>query len=86
MLAQLLRKFQLLRADRRALITILKEAVRDKRSPQDWEKELQRLRESPEYHAFLAEFEPIFVQLEQGADLAELEPLLRKLSETKLPN
>jgi len=86
LLAKLLRKFQVFRAERRALITILKEAARDRRPPYDWEKELHRLQESPEYYALLVEFEPIALQLEQGADFDELIPLIQKISEGKLPN
>jgi hypothetical protein len=86
MLAEVLRRLAAYMAERRILITILKEAVRDNRSPQDWEKELHRLRETPEYHAFLEQFEPIFSQLDQAADLEELMPLIQKIIEGKAPN
>lgn len=86
MLAQVLRRLAAYMAERRILITILKGAVRDNRSPQDWEKELHRLRETPEYYAFLEQFEPIFSQLDQAADLEELMPLIQKIIEGKPPN
>lgn len=73
-------------AERRALIAILKECEHDHRVPDDWEKELVRIRETPEYRAFLGEFESMISRLEQAADLDEVLPLIEKVTKGKLPN
>lgn len=85
-LAALLRRFVKIMAERRCLITILDEAVEGQRSPTRWRDDFENLRQSPHFRAFLEEFEPMIVRLEQGADIDELIPLLQKITEGKLPN
>jgi hypothetical protein len=55
--AELMRRLATYMAERRCLITIREEAVRRRRLPDNWERELLRLRQTPEYHAVLEEFE-----------------------------
>jgi hypothetical protein len=78
-LAAIARSLATFRAERRALITILDEAQKAQRPPGDWRKDLNRLRETPEYRAILVEFESTFLQLEQTADLDEAIHLLDAL-------
>jgi hypothetical protein len=68
-------------ADRKALITIIAET-----GYLDWPARLETLRITPEYDAALEVYEPTAQQLDQGAEIEELIPLLKKLSEGKLPN
>ena len=85
-MAALMRRLALFIAERRSLITILKESSRDARVPQQWEQELERLRMTPEYRAILEEHEPTIRKLEEDADFEALLPLIRKATEGKLPN
>ena len=85
-LAALMRRFALLMADRRALVTILRESDQGNRCPKGWEMELERLRGTAAYKDFLAIWEPPIVRLEEDAEIEALLPLLAKLSEGKLPN
>ena len=85
-MAELARKLVLFMAERRCLVTILSEAVRDKRVPTDWTSTLMKLRAIPEYQNFLAQWEPALHKLEEEANFEALLPLLQKISEGKLPN
>ena len=51
-----------------------------------WEKQLESLRETPEYHAMVALHAPTIRKLEKDADAEVLFPLLQTLAEGKLPN
>jgi hypothetical protein len=85
-LAGIARRLIMFMAERRALITILKEAVVRNRVPDDWIADLESLRQTREYRAVLEANEPMFVQLEQGADLDEILPLLEQFAKDKPPN
>jgi hypothetical protein len=84
--AEVLRKLGIMMADRRALITILREAEQSSVPPRQWTQRFDQLQKTPEYLAFLAQFEPVIVRLKETADLDEVMPLIQKLSEGKLPN
>jgi hypothetical protein len=86
MFASMVRRLQLFRAERRALITILNRAALKKHIPMDWKADLVRIRQSPDYKAVVQEYEATLAQLEQGADLDDLMHLFQKLSEGKPPN
>jgi hypothetical protein len=85
-LAGIARRLIMFMAERRALITILKEAVVRNRVPDDWIADLESLRQTREYRAVLEANEPMIVQLEQGADLDEILPLLEQFAKDKPPN
>jgi hypothetical protein len=51
----------------------------DGTAPVDWENNLQLLRQTPEYHATLEEFEPLIAQIEQGAPENDLIESLQKM-------
>jgi hypothetical protein len=85
-LAGIARRLVAFIAERRALITIMKDAVSENRVPNDWIADLEALRQTPEYRAVLEAHEPMLVQLEQGADLDEILPLLEQFAKDKLPN
>ena len=55
-------------AERRSMVTVLMDSVRDGRIPEQWEKELERLRATPEYHAILEQYAPTIRKLEEDAD------------------
>jgi hypothetical protein len=80
-MAALMRRLAIFMAERRSLITILKEAARDARVPQQWEQELKHLQAAPEYRAILDEYEPTIRKLEEDADFEALLPLIRKATE-----
>jgi hypothetical protein len=73
-------------AERRAMVTILKQAEAENRPPTDWLEELETLRQTPEYRAVVEANEPMILQLEQGADIDEILPLLEQFAKGKLPN
>jgi len=85
-IADLLRRLAKFMADRRCLVTLLRNATNDQRVPIGWESDFRVLQDTPEYHAVVAAFEPTILQLEQGAEIEDLIPLLEKLGEGKLPN
>lgn len=85
-LASVARRLVTFIAERRALITILRQAEVEGRPPADWVGELEMLRQTAEYRAVLEANEPMIAQLEQGADVDEVLALLEKFSKGKLPN
>jgi hypothetical protein len=84
--AAVIRRLGAMMADRRALITILRDADQNSVPPHEWPQRFHQLQKTPEYLAFLAQFEPVIARLKETADLDEVMPLLQKLSEGKLPN
>jgi len=84
--AQLMRRLTIFIAERRALITLLKQAEAEHRPPGNWKADLAALQETPQYHAVLEANEPMIVQLEEGAEIDEVMSLFLKLNEGKLPN
>lgn len=85
-LAQLMRRFVRLLADRRALMTLLKETESEGIISDAWRDRFEQLQQTPEYSAILEAYEPMILRLEEGADLDEVMPLFQKISEGKLPN
>jgi len=85
-MAELARRLVLFMAERRCLITILSEAVRDRQVPTDWTSKLVKLQVIPEYQNFVAQWEPAIRKLEEDAEFEALLPLLQKISEGKFPN
>lgn len=85
-LAAFMRRFVKLMADRRALITILKEAEHNQHPPTGWEKDFESLQDQPYYRAFVEQYESTIHQLEMDADIEALLPLFEKLSQGKPPN
>jgi hypothetical protein len=86
MFCTLIRRSQVLRAERRALMTIIKRAVLKKEIPKNWKIDLAAIRKTPDYRAIVQELETTLVRLEQGADDADLLRLFEKLDEGKPPN
>jgi hypothetical protein len=84
--AAMMQRLVIFIAERRSMVTILMDSVRDGRIPEQWEKELERLRATPEYHAILEQHAPTIRKLEEDADVEVLFPLPQKLAEGKLPN
>ncbi len=85
-LAAFLRHHLNLKAENRALMAILATAAQDGNPPIDWPENLETLRHMPEYRAVLEEFEPLIVQLEQGAAETDLIELLQKTLGGRPPN
>jgi hypothetical protein len=85
-IAAMMRRFLMLMADRRALISILDTAVEMHSIPNGWKDDLERLRQTPEYRKILAEYEPTILQLEQAPEFDDLIPILEKMNKGKLPN
>jgi hypothetical protein len=84
--AAMMQRLVIFIAERRSMVTVLMDSVRDGRIPEQWEKELERLRATSEYHAILEQYAPTIRKLKEDADLEVLLPLLQKLAEGQLPN
>jgi hypothetical protein len=65
-------------ADTQILRTTLELSSQRGFVPLDWEQKLEAFRQTPQYRAMLAEFEPMIVQFEQGASETDLIELLQK--------
>lgn len=78
-LAALLREHVRMMAEIRALQSILMIAALDRKPPFDWNENLKTLRNAPEYHAVLEEFEPLIAQFEQGTAENDLIESLQKI-------
>ena len=85
-MAAMMQRLVLFIAERRCLITILQKSVKDAKIPRDWEQQLEGLRLTPEYLAFLDQYAPTIRKLEEDADIEALLPLLEQLSKGKPPN
>jgi predicted HAD superfamily phosphohydrolase YqeG len=86
MLTTMIRRNQVLRAERMALLTIIKRSVHVRQVPTLWKTDLENIRKSPGYRALVQELDTTLSQVEQSADQAELADLLKKLSKDALPN
>jgi hypothetical protein len=86
MLVTLIRRVNVLRAERTALMTIIKRSAHINKVPVNWKAEMALIRQSPDFRDIAAEDEAKLSRLEETADHEELMRLLRKLSEGKLPN
>lgn len=53
--------------------------------PLDWEQKLEAFGQTPQYRAMLEEFEPLIVQIEQGASETALMELLQKMQKGRQP-
>jgi len=82
----ILRKVQILRAERTALMTIVKHSVHAKEVPVHWKSDLEAIRRTPDYRAIAEEFGATISQLEAKADDSLLLRLLEQLGGDKLPN
>lgn len=86
MICTLIRRIQTLRAERTALMTILKAHALMKTVPLGWKAELEVVRQTEDYRAIVAELDTTISQLEQAADDAEILRLFEQLDESKPPN
>jgi len=86
MLTTMIRRNQVLRAERMALLTIIKRSVHVRQVPTLWKTDLENIRKSPEYRSLVQELDTTLSHLEQSADQAELADLFQKLSKDTLPN
>jgi hypothetical protein len=83
----LLRDYMLLQAEIRALSSVLRLVEHEKLVPQGWTKErLEVLRQQPEYRNISEQYEPLFLQAEESADLSEAANLLDKLPSARIQN
>jgi hypothetical protein len=87
MITRLIRKSQTLRAERTALMTIIKRYAHIKKAPLSWKADLDLIRQSPDYRAIAEELDPTISALEQAADQTEVLRLIEQLGgDEKLPN
>ena len=86
MFAALIRRCQVMRAERMALLTLLKRSVHLKKVPTKWKAELEMIRNSPEYRGIVQEFDSMLARLLEDADLEEIQRLFEKLGDDKPPN
>lgn len=85
-LARIFRRHAEFMAELPLLEAILDVCEDGNKAPKDWRKLREVMRDSDEYKATLAEFEPIIQQLQTSSDDDELIRLLQKISTGKLPN
>jgi hypothetical protein len=80
-IAGLIRRLGRCIADRKAMITILGD-----HAAHNWPAELEVLRQTPNYDGALEVYESTALRLEQGAEIDEVNALMRQSTEGKLPN
>jgi hypothetical protein len=66
-------------ADMRVLRATLELSTQRGFVPLDWEQKLVASRQTPEYRAMVEQFEPLIVQIEQGAADSSLNESLHKV-------
>lgn len=85
-LVVLLRDYARQTADKRAMTAMLQEAQDSQEPIQNWVRNLEVLRRTPEYRAVYAEFSALLDQIEATADQDEIEELMRQFPPNGLVN
>jgi hypothetical protein len=86
MFTALIRRCQVLRAERMALVTLLKRSVHVDKVPTSWRDDLGLIRQTADYRGIVQEFDSMLARLLKDADLREIQRLFEQLGDDKLPN
>ncbi|MGA9507241.1 MAG: hypothetical protein WBV55_01210 [Candidatus Sulfotelmatobacter sp.] len=86
MFSALIRRCQVMRAERMALVTILKRYALINEAPTNWKADLDLIRESADYRKIVQELDSMLARLLEDTDLRELQRLCEQLGDDKPPN
>ena len=75
-----------MRAERMALVTLLKRSARVNKVPTEWKADLEVIRNSAEYRAIVQEFDSTLALLLEASDQKEIQRLFEQLGDDKPPN